>query len=315
MKHTESKHQQNAENAVKTKLRTKLEVEIIFKLLMEAQQDISNDECYSSTIRSTVKNYIFIDNTELLTNEIQKLYNSLCSNSDAEKFYSQFYKLIVMDAKKYFSSLDFPMCTLLATRLADKILAHFSRPAECKTVIKPLTERDMQALQYLSGYVIHSLVRKIHRFTNWRSTNSQDLLTLLYAAKSDDFSSQKLISCQTRGGLWAVTAECLQVFKIVEEEFRKETNAVHVTKIDSSKISEALLQRIDMVSAYDSMTHEFTTTISKEIRFCLLDKMIKLFLKVRAFSYVKDKTKVQACKNKALRKDIKRRSENNASSH
>ena len=167
-----------------------------------------------SFVRSTVKNYIFIGNTELLTNEIQKLYNSLCSNSDAEKFYSQFCKLIVMDAKKYFNSLDFPMCALLAARLTDKILAHYSRPADYETVIKPLTKRDMQALQYLSGYVIHSLVRKIHRFTNWRSTDSQALLTLLYAAKSDDFSSQRLISCQTRGGLWAVTAECLQVRRI-----------------------------------------------------------------------------------------------------
>ena len=65
-----------------------------------------------------------------------------------------------MDAKKYFCSLDFPMCTLLATKLADKILAHYSRPADYKTVVKPLTERDMQALQYLSGYVIRSLVKK-----------------------------------------------------------------------------------------------------------------------------------------------------------
>ena len=251
---------------------------------------------HSTIIRSTIKNYIFIDNTELLTNEIQKLYNSLCSNSDAEKFYSQFYKLIVMNTKKYFNSLDLPMCTLLAARLTDKILAHYSRPADYETVIKPLTERDMQALQYLSGYIIHSLVRKIHRFTNWKSTDSQALFTLLYAAKSDDFSSQRLISCQTRGGLWAVKAECLQVFKITEEEFRKETRAVHVTKIDSSKTSEALLQKIDMVSAYDSMTHGFTTTIFKEIRFFLLDKMIK---QVRAFSYVKHKTKVRV--HKALR--------------
>ena len=275
MKHTESKHHQNG---AETKHETKLEVDIIFKLILEAQKDISKDECYSTIIRSTVKNFIFIDSTELLTNEIQKLYNSLCSNADAEKIYSQFYKLIVMDAKKYFNSLDFPMCGLLAARLTDKILAHYSRPADHENVIKPLTERGMQALQYLSGYVIHSLVRKIHRFTNWRSTDSQALLTLLYAAKSDDFSFQRLISCQTRGGLWAVTAECLQVFKIMEEEFRKETSAVHVTKIDSSKISEALPQRIDTVSAYDSMTHGFTTTISKEIRFCLLDKTIKLFL-------------------------------------
>ena len=98
MKHTESKHHQNG---AETKLKTKLEVDIIFKLILEAQRDISKDECYSTIIRSTVKNYI-IDNTELLTNEIQKLYHSLCSNSDAEKFYSQFYKLIVMDAKKVF---------------------------------------------------------------------------------------------------------------------------------------------------------------------------------------------------------------------
>ena len=38
VKCTESKHQK-AENGAETKLRTKLEVDIIFKLLMEAQKD------------------------------------------------------------------------------------------------------------------------------------------------------------------------------------------------------------------------------------------------------------------------------------
>ena len=109
---------------------------------------------------------------------------------------------------------------------------------------------------------------------------------------------------------WSVTTECLHVFKRVEEEFGKETSAVHIKKIDSDKISKALLKRIDMVSAYDSMTHGFTNTISKETRFCLLDKMIRLFLRVRAFSYVKDKTNLQVCRNKALRKGIKKKSEN-----
>lgn len=111
-------------------------------------------------------------------------------------------------------------------------------------------------------------------------------------------------------GPWAVTAECLQVFKLVEEEFRKETNALHITKVDSNKTSGALLQRVDVVSGYDMMTHGYTTSISKETRFGLLDKIIKLFLRVRAFSYVKDKTHLKACKNKALRKDIKKKSEN-----
>lgn len=191
MKHIESKHQANA-TQTESQPETRLEKEIIYNLLMEAQKDISKDECYSSVIRTAVENYVFIDNTDLLFNEIQNLYSSLCRNSDAEKFYSKFYQLIVMKAKRFFNSLDFPMCSLLATRLADKILAHYSNPAEVKTAIKAIRERDMDALQYLSGYVIHSLVRKIHKFTNWRSKNSQDLLSLLYAAKSDSLSTQKL---------------------------------------------------------------------------------------------------------------------------
>lgn len=144
---------------------TKLDVETIYKLLMEAQKDISGDECYSNNIRSSVQNYIFLD-TALLSGEIQKLYSSLSKNSDAEKFYSKFYQLIVMNARKYFKSLDFPMCTILATRLADKILAHHSKPVDNNNAVKAISERDMDALQYLSGYVIHSLVKKIHKCTN-----------------------------------------------------------------------------------------------------------------------------------------------------
>ena len=202
------------------------------------------------------------------------------------------------------------MCTLLATRLADELLAHFNKPSKVQDVpSKPITEREIDALQYLSGYVIHALVRKIYKSSDYRSTQSQNLLTLLYAAKSDNVSAQRLVASQTRGGLWSVTHECLQIFKPVEEEFCKITRGGHVTKIDGKKISESLVQRVDMVSTFETMVHGYTSSISKETRVCLFEKMIQLYLRVRTFSYAKDKTRSQAAKKKILRKDIKKKSQ------
>lgn len=237
------------------------------------------------------------------------LWAALCRNCDAEKFYSSFYQSVVLNARKYFKSLESPVCTLLATRLADKLLAHFNKPSKVQDIPnKPITERETDALQYLSGYVIHALVRKVYKFSDYKSTQSQNLLTLLYAAKSDNISDQRLVASQTRGGLWSVTSECVQVFKFVEEEFRKITSAGHVTKVDGKQISENLVQRVDIVSTFETMVHGCTNSISKETRICLLKKMIQLYLRVRTFSYAKDITRSQAAKKKALRKDIKKKS-------
>ena len=95
----------------------------------------------------------------------------------------------------------------------------------------------------------------------------------------------------------------------MEEEFRKITRGSHVTKIDGKKISESLVQRIDMVSTFETMVHGYTSSITNETRLCLLEKMIQLYLRVRTFSYARDKTRLQAAKKKALHKDTKKKSQ------
>ena len=60
---------------------------------------------------------------------------------------------------------------------------------------------------------------------------------------------------------------------------------------------------------------DLSNAIRKLLEKISFHKHFKLLLQVKAFSYVKDKTKVQARRSKALRKDIKKRYENNASSH
>ena len=159
---------------------------------------------------------------------------------------------------------------------------------------KRITEREMDPLQCLSGYVMHALVGTVYKFSDYKSKQSQEILSLLYAAKSDNLSAQRLVASQTRGGLWSVTPECVQVFELVEEEFRKITSAAHIPKIYVKEISETLTHNVDMVSAFDTMVHGYTNNVTKETRVVLLQKMIQLYLNARVFSYAKSKTNLQA---------------------
>ncbi len=135
-------------------------------MVKDSQVDIAKDECYPDTIRKTAGNYYFED-VHLLEKQLQMLWGALSKNYDAHKFYSSFYESAVLNANKYFKSLESTVCTLLATWLADKLVAHFNRLKQREVQNMPskhITDREIDALQYLSGYVLHTLVRKVYNF-------------------------------------------------------------------------------------------------------------------------------------------------------
>ncbi|XP_065061269.1 uncharacterized protein LOC135688367 [Rhopilema esculentum] len=280
----------------------------IKSFIEEAKEDISKDECFPDEIRSIAVAYVTEDVNNSLKEEILKIYQSLKRNGDAEKFYSAFYSLIVKNAKKYFSQLEMPVCTILASQLADKILAFYKKPVQQPVVVKPISEREFDGLQYLAGYVIHSLVRKYNRKTDSKSEAVQGVLLLLNSCRSDDISTQRLIQCQSRGGLWGVKREVIELFKLVEEEFRRETQS-HVVSINCQEITQKLMKHIDITSLFNTIKEYDAHTLEKETSLSLLENMIKLYLRVRAFSITKTKTQLERKRVKGLRKGIKKSSD------
>eukprot|EP00795_Rhopilema_esculentum_P007262 gene7262-12949_t len=280
----------------------------IVQTASEAKEDISKDECFPDEIRSIAVAYVTEDVNNSLKEEILKIYQSLKRNGDAEKFYSAFYSLIVKNAKKYFSQLEMPVCTILASQLADKILAFYKKPVQQPVVVKPISEREFDGLQYLAGYVIHSLVRKYNRKTDSKSEAVQGVLLLLNSCRSDDISTQRLIQCQSRGGLWGVKREVIELFKLVEEEFRRETQS-HVVSINCQEITQKLMKHIDITSLFNTIKEYDAHTLEKETSLSLLENMIKLYLRVRAFSITKTKTQLERKRVKGLRKGIKKSSD------
>ena len=84
---------------------------------------------------------------------------------DVDEYYSVFYSDTVLSYTSYLKELRPQLCTLVETRLADKVL-HFSHKEPNSTKvshIKPFSEREHSGLQYLAGYVVFKLLKK-----NWK---------------------------------------------------------------------------------------------------------------------------------------------------
>ena len=201
--------------------------------------------------------------------------------------------------------------------LEKKLLAHFRRKQNDvvfndATNIKEITEREMGGLQYLAGYVAISLINKIKsKKHHGDSALNEQMLLVLQACNIHDISEQKLIAYQTRDGLTDINVECQKIVIIAEQTFRAYTSAHHLIIIENEKITKSLLENIKVISHLNSFVDcNISNKLNEEVKLNLLEQMLKLYLRVRSFSYAKDFTNKQkqhsSNQNKALRKGLKK---------
>ena len=135
------------------------------ELLKEIQKDLSVDEYFTLELRDAMKKYNFLDTDNQLLLAIKKLQEKYIKKCDVGEYYSVFYSNIVIKCSSYFKGLRPQLCTLVATRLADKVL-HFSHKEPNSTKLfhtNPISEREHNGLQYLAGYAVFKLLKKIEK--------------------------------------------------------------------------------------------------------------------------------------------------------
>jgi len=94
-------------------------------------------------------------------------------------------------------------------------------------------------------------------------------------------------------------------------KFRQEISISNLRKINTISITQKLITDVDIVSLFNNILEEANTEIDNEVSKNLLEKMIALYLRVRAFSTARDittKGKLQSktVKAKGLRNTIKK---------
>jgi p-aminobenzoyl-glutamate transporter AbgT len=86
---------------------------------------------------------------------------------------------VPLNATEYFPNLSSQLAVLLATRVADKIVSFSklnesnSTPAQANVTTKDLTEKEKAALQYLGGYVLLALNKRIQQSKKWKTASRE----------------------------------------------------------------------------------------------------------------------------------------------
>ena len=134
---------------------------------------------------------------------------------------------------------------------------------------------------------------------------SKELLTLLQSLKSK--VTNTYISARTRGGLVTPCQDLVSIVEIAEVFSQSNLRNIPVEKILNLTLCSPVVK-----SLWDNITLSSELQPSSSTHKLCLENIIKLYLRVRSFSYAKDQItkyniKEKQLKGKALRTDMKRK--------
>eukprot|EP00794_Sanderia_malayensis_P002370 gene2370-2731_t len=311
-RHTNTKHidvRPDVESSAGSKRRTPEQMlhPLSFKKFIEiSAAKLASDECYSDKLRAEFSDYkISFDDVAFSYQYVRDVIGSFKGN--AEKFYPDFYRCVSSE-EIVLKNLSRRGSIILGFEMANHVLAHltgaivkegdvaFSHPIS-------FSSKEVNIIQYLSGYVFGTVYRRIRRSNATRSMLGVQSLSILLARKSalemESSLSEKNIftNAKNRGGLWTVTSEVFEIFSLVETKFRQFTNKMSKI-IDSKQMVSDLLENPIVLANYKRLCNQASDKVSKEVALNLLEHMIMLYVRVRTFSYVKDQVEVHNIQSK-----------------
>ena len=330
-RHNNAKHERHKGNTSSASKRDAdndniFNIDDYINLVNQSCKSLEKDTCYAESVRESFKVYVFKiagkEDKERFS-QVKKMY-SLVRKGKVEKFYAMYFASVVSIASEYFPQLPFQSSVLLATRLADKI-ASFKKDSNCsevtsehKSTVNMLNEKEKAALQYLGGYVLCTLHKRIRKSKDWMTNFKQQVLAVLQAGKqsNDCETAQTLVDCVNRGGLWKINQTVEQIFTIAEINFKIVTTESEepITKISKTDIVDNLEKNPKVDSLFQEWVGSADLEVSKDVSKDVLHQVLLLYIKVRSFSFAKDvinkhKAKQKSSKSKALRKEIKNSSD------
>ena len=258
------------------------------QIIIEATTKLGADKCFPD-FQDSFRHFVLTDEE---TDEIWTIFQPAIKSykGDAENYFAACFKLL-QPGKHLFKNLPVLLSTLLCSEIINLCLANLvaGNPEELakgdESTIK-FTEKDINCIQYLSGYCFRTIFKKIRRKKQWESDIAQQYLAELKAAKLDTTDDQSLLMSRDRGGLWAVCNKAIEIFKVCEKEFlvaRKKS----CHRIDCENIVSALVNNCYVTSNFDDICKSVDCLISKEISMNLLSIVILLYVRVRSYSLAK----------------------------
>lgn len=276
-------------------------------VMNEIKLEASVNDCYDETIRQNFRDYDVVVSDPFLK-EVNRIYKThLSEHSKTDKFLSTFYGSVVLFASNFVPNLSVEHATIVTTKLAEKILYFEKKPAATvNNAPDGITSFEIHSLEYLSGYVVKQILKQLIR-RNPKTKRVKGMISILNICRTDDVNDQELVALLDRGGLTGAKRPLIAIFKLCEFQFRIETNGF-VSKIPIQVIADKLLIDRKIQELFFQLA-DTVNTIDDEAKLDLLEKMILLYLRVRAFTLSRDKLsayKEKRASKHGLRKGLKK---------
>ena len=272
---------------------------------------------FAENLRKELSSYVYQPLSESSDEYsfLKTLYDDFTKSGNLDKYYSKYYAKVPLRSTTFFSGLSRNVATLLSTKIANSLIAFNKMERESTNTPTILNERDIAGLQYLGGYVLHKLCRK-HAKVNTKE--SQQAVAILKAGKLEESThgatTQKLITSLNRGGLWSITMPAQRIFVKIEKHFRLLTPNINLQGINLSGITRKAITDSDILSNFDLMVADASIESGSYIRKDVLYNIVKLYVRVQAFSVSKDviqkyKLLTKQTKTKSLCNELSRNQE------
>ena len=177
-----------------------------------------------------------------------------------------------------------------------------------------LSAEELGPLSYLSGYIVRSLYQKSKNCQRCDSARNKEIQALMLSMRVDTELNPYIASI-SRGGLWSPHPWIVSIAEACELTFINNTDKEMMTHLPVETMVNEVLSLASVNGLWDNIVNNCDNEISKECKSLCLENFIKLYIKVRCFSFAKDivnkyKLSLNASQKKALRKELKKNNEN-----
>ena len=289
----------------------------ITSIIQSIKTDLLEKKYYGEEIQNGLKN---VSGGEALLDALQPLYEKFCRKKNMDKLLESFYGLIPRSCE-LLNCNEYRVANLVMVQIPDHLASYYeiNRTETTTEGISTTTSSEKRInpeergpLSYLAGYVVSKLHKTCARS---KDKNNGELLSLLQNMKSAEGLTNSFISARTRGGLVTLCDDLVGILEIAEVLFREKLNESEelLRKIPVENICISTMNSPQVKSLWENIVMSADVNQSSSTQKLLLENVIKLYLKVRSFSYAKDyitkhKIKGKQLKRKALRKDMKQSS-------
>ena len=307
-RHVNSKHRDKGYEASKDL--PELTKDGLISIVNKIKLNITNEGYWDKQMTSDLKK---IASNDSLFDAVLPIYKRFCVKRNQDKFLTDFYELIPTSSA-LFKCANQPLCSLVMISMTDHLVAllkSHNNSEQITSSSKPLdlSEHERGPLSYIAGYILAKLQKQCS------SKPNDELQTLLQNMKCPGIENT-YIDARSRGGLVTPCKDLVEIVEIVEVIFRQfVTNQKDLLqKIPCDTLCNDALESPLLKSLWENILQGCNQDLSKQTTKLCLENIIKLYLKVRSFSYAKDyiskfKIKQKAAKSKGLRKELKRQNE------